>query len=116
MATHKHAVQDYACICFADATHGAGYPSVSSDFCQDVQDHLAKVVHLSSGQWVALRAGHVGSVCSTLAAALMLRNVLRASVNSKVSPLHPGCPHLLRWLDGCWMQIVPCLRMLAALN
>ena len=34
--------QDYACICFEDATHG--------------------VIHLSSGQYVALRAGHVGGI------------------------------------------------------
>eukprot|EP00435_Cladocopium_sp_Y103_P048578 s691_g14.t1 len=34
--------EDYACVCFEDATHG--------------------VIHLSSGQYVALRAGHVGGI------------------------------------------------------
>lgn len=38
------ASEDYACVCFSDATHG--------------------VIHLSSAQWVALRAGHAGNICS----------------------------------------------------
>lgn len=51
--------EDYACVCFDDATHG--------------------VIHLSSGQYVALRAGHVGGIRSISMAPLLRAPVSLAS-------------------------------------